>query len=218
MKCRVIRKMKGIIVFTLLIITQVLGDCITCNKCVANKSPKKDGRYVLFPDHYNNCDVGAEFTSFNIKVQSGFNGCGYADDINALYQQCADECQACHKIDSKCESITDHPSSTIRCPLQPCIQRGQSIKFGTKCCDGLSKLDFKCIDPKQDCTPCEHPIEANKPCCDTSGINRGGVWKCANSFGSVCKAHRECPVNHCCDRGSCRSRESYRKAAQEPIC
>jgi hypothetical protein len=184
-----------------------LGDCVTCNGCVANNSPKSGSKYILYPTTYGSCDIGSESTQFTIKVQDDFNGCGYAKDIDEVYNKCINECKGCKKIDNKCESFIDHPSSTIVCPLLQCIPRGGSMKHGAKCCAGLELLNFKCINPKTDCTPCGHKVEAHKPCCDTSGIDRNGVWKCASSITNgchKCKFDSGCSGGKRCISGCCR--------------
>jgi hypothetical protein len=202
-----INKMTRVIFLIIsILIVHAAGDCITCNGCIANNSPRDGNKYIIYPSTHGTCDVGSEYTHFNIKALDGYNGCGYAKDINELYNKCANQCKACHKIDNKCESITDHPSSTVRCPLSKCIPRGGSIKSDAKCCAGLEPLKFKCINPKIDCTPCGHKIELNKPCCNTSGIDRNGIWRCAKKvtegchkckFDSGCSGGKRC-ISGCC--------------------
>jgi hypothetical protein len=202
-----INKMIRTIFLTLsILVAYTVGDCVACNNCIANNSPESNGKYILFPSTLHTCEVGNEYTHFSINVQDEFNGCGYAKDINEVYNKCTNECKACQKIDNKCESFTDHPSSTVRCPLSKCIPRGESLKHGTKCCAGLELLNFKCINPKTDCTPCGHRIEAHKPCCDKSGIDRNGVWKCAKKVTEgchKCKFDSECSGGKRCVSGCC---------------
>jgi hypothetical protein len=199
-----------------LLITHIVGDCITCNRCIANNSPRKGSGYIIFPTTYNTCDIGPYHTHFDIKPQNGFNGCGYQQDIDATFAKCAKQCTGCQKVNNKCSSFTDHPSSTIRCPLNPCIRRGESIQHATKCCPGLEQLDFKCIDPKTDCTPCGQKIQPNKPCCSTSGINNNGYWRCAS--GQQCVDSRDCGGNSCCISGVCRAKSRDKDTGQNESC
>jgi hypothetical protein len=163
-----------------------------CNDCINSNARGSN----IYTKQY--CEFTAKDTSFIINVHRNKNGCGYAKDINDVYNKCINECQACHKYDSKCESFTDHPSSTIVCKPSQCIPRG-GIALNAFCCEGLFPIDFKCIDPKTDCTPCGQKIIPGKPCCDTSGIYENGKWRCASRTANECKVDRECPRGQCCN-------------------
>ncbi|KAI8070759.1 hypothetical protein BC940DRAFT_295491 [Gongronella butleri] len=193
------------VAFLMLIVRQVLADCITCNGCINSHIPTtKNGQPVLYTTKYGNCNVNANSTSFDIKLRNNFNGCGYDKDINDLFQKCASACPLCQKKDQPCTSVFDRPWSKIECPLQPCIGRNQHTKFGSKCCDGLTELNSFCIDPKRDCTPCGQPVESNKPCCSPSGINENGKWRCAGiDTCHTCKADSGCSGSQHCISGCC---------------
>jgi hypothetical protein len=205
--------------FTILTISifiiHVIGDCISCNNCIVNNSPKKNNKYIIFPSTYNTCDIGPAHTHFDIKPLNGFNGCGYQQEINETYRKCIKQCNGCQKIDHKCTSFTDHPSSTIRCPLKPCIRKGQNIQHATECCPGLELLDFKCIDTKTDCTQCNGKVETGKPCCSTSGVNVNGVWRCASDR---CNDSKDCGGGYCCISGVCRSKTRDKDSGQNESC
>lgn len=166
----------------------------TCNDCInKNISP--------FLTTNNQCRSTKEYTYFSIGVRNG-NGCGYAQDITDLYNKCSKECQTCQKIDNRCKAITDHPSSVIHCKPRACIKRGE-YAYGVPCCDGLFNLRNKCIDSKQDCTDCGNKIELNKPCCDKSGINQNGKWRCAVGVCASCKNDDVCDKGKRCIAGCC---------------
>ncbi|KAI8096179.1 uncharacterized protein BX664DRAFT_369903 [Halteromyces radiatus] len=200
--------MKNIILTSLLVLclslSLVNADCVSCHECVSRNIPKaKDGNRILYtgdPVCSNPTNSG-----FTIRAFAGYYGCGYAKDINQVYEGCSKECKVCQKIDKPCTDITEPVSSKIKCPSMPCIQRGGSISPGRDCCDGLITLDPfnpKCVAPGQDCTRCGGKIEANKPSCDPSGIKVDGRWKCAGGGG--CKENRECPSNQICSSGICK--------------
>jgi hypothetical protein len=151
---------------------------------------------------HNQCAMTRESTHFRISVRGNNNGCGYTQDINDVYNKCANECQTCRKVDSNCKAFTDHPFSTIYCKPRTCIKRGEHA-YSVPCCDGLIDLKNKCIDPKQDCTECGESIVPDKPCCNTSGINDNGKWRCAVGTCSSCKTDDACAKGKRCIAGCC---------------
>lgn len=187
---------------SLVVINATCDDCFGCINGNIDKDALSFSNNCYKDNNYNNNPY------FNIFASPGYNGCGYAKDINDTYNKCANECRTCRKIDKPCESITDEAYSTIICGSYTCSQRGDACdtKKGKNCCVGeCLKLDWtgsKCVVPNQDCTPCGQKVETNKPCCDSSGINANGVWYCEGD-NNKCKSNVQCHAGQDCRNGVC---------------